>query len=135
MNTPIRFVIAATWLALVGLTAAEANPHIVLLSGESLYGSTTTLPRFAKQLEQQQSYRCTVIVREETHRFPTLDALGQADAADVALAKGDTHDAKPLLGVPISLKDLFCAKGQPVNCSSRILGDFSSPYDLSLLNI
>jgi rhodanese-related sulfurtransferase/type 1 glutamine amidotransferase len=33
----------------------------------------------AKRLEQQHGYRCTVIVREETHRFPTLDALGQAD--------------------------------------------------------
>ena len=57
------------------------------------------------------------------------DALGQADAADAALAKGNTHAAQPLLGVPISLKDLFCAKGQPVNCSSKILGDFLSPYD------
>ncbi len=57
------------------------------------------------------------------------DALGQADAADAALAKGNTHAAQPLLGVPISLKDLFCAKGQPANCSSKILGDFSSPYD------
>ena len=57
------------------------------------------------------------------------DALGQADAADAALAKGNTHTAQPLLGVPISLKDLFCAKGQPANCSSKILGDFHSPYD------
>ena len=79
MNTLIRFLIAATWLALAGLMAAEAKPHIVLLSGESLYGSATTLPQLAKRLEQQHGYRCTVIVREETHRFPSLDALGQAD--------------------------------------------------------
>ena len=57
------------------------------------------------------------------------DALGQADAADATLAKEDTHAAQQLLGVPISLKDLFCAKGQPANCSSKILGDFRSPYD------
>ena len=31
------------------------------------------------------------------------DALGQADAADAALAKGNTHAAQRLLGVPISL--------------------------------
>ena len=79
MNTSIRFVIPAIWLALAGLTAAEAKPHIVLLSGESLYDSATTLPRFAKQLDQQHGYHCTVIVREETHRFPGLDALSQAD--------------------------------------------------------
>ncbi len=57
------------------------------------------------------------------------DALGQADAADAALANGSTHADKPLLGVPVSLKDLFCAKDQPANCSSKILGDFRSPYD------
>jgi aspartyl-tRNA(Asn)/glutamyl-tRNA(Gln) amidotransferase subunit A len=71
-------------------------------------------------------------VDDRVNAFISLDrddALGQADAADERLAKGDTHAAKPLLGVPISLKDIFCAKGQPVNCSSKILGDFRSPYD------
>ncbi|MDP6084334.1 MAG: Asp-tRNA(Asn)/Glu-tRNA(Gln) amidotransferase subunit GatA [Verrucomicrobiota bacterium] len=57
------------------------------------------------------------------------DALGQADAADAALAKGATHAGQPLLGVPVSMKDLFCIRGQPANCSSKILGDFRSPYD------
>ena len=57
------------------------------------------------------------------------DALGQADAADASLAKGTTHAERPLLGVPISLKDIFCVKDQPANCSSKILGDFRSPYD------
>ena len=57
------------------------------------------------------------------------DALGQADAADERLAKGAPHAEQPLLGVPISLKDIFCVKDQPANCSSKILGNFRSPYD------
>jgi len=57
------------------------------------------------------------------------DALGQADTADERLAKGTTHAEQPLLGVPISLKDIFCVKDQPANCSSKILGNFRSPYD------
>ena len=75
-------------------------------------------------------------VDDRVNAFISLDrddALGQADAADERLAKGDTHAAKPLLGVPISLKDIFCAKGQPVNCSSKILGDFRSPYDATVV--
>ena len=75
-------------------------------------------------------------VDDRVNAFISLDrddALGQADAADDRLAKGDTHVAKPLLGVPISLKDIFCAKGQPVNCSSKILGDFRSPYDATVV--
>ena len=76
-----RFAFIAAWLFLcaANLQAAETKPHIVLLSGESLYGSATTLPKFAKRLEQQHGYRCTTIVREGEHRFPSLDALGQAD--------------------------------------------------------
>jgi len=75
-------------------------------------------------------------VDDRVNAFMSLDradALAQADAADAALVKGDTHDGKPLLGVPISLKDLFCAKGHPVNCSSRILADFHSPYDSTVV--
>lgn len=75
-------------------------------------------------------------VDDRVNAFISLDrddALGQADAADERLAKGDTHVAKPLLGVPISLKDIFCAKGQPVNCSSKILGNFRSPYDATVV--
>ena len=71
-------------------------------------------------------------VDDQVNAFMSIDrddALGQADAVDAALAKGATHAGQPLLGVPVSLKDLFCVKGQPVNCSSKILGDFRSPYD------
>ena len=71
-------------------------------------------------------------VDDQVNAFMSIDrddALGQADAVDAALAKGATHAGQPLLGVPVSLKVLFCVKGQPVNCSSKILGDFRSPYD------
>ena len=76
-----RFAFIAAWLFLCAadLQAAGTKPHIVLLSGESLYGSATTLPKFAKRLEQQYGYRCTTIIRNEEHRFPSLDALDQAD--------------------------------------------------------
>ena len=81
MNSLTRFVVLAAGLSLgcANLHAAEAKPHIVLLSGESLYDSATTLPRFAKRLGKEHGYRCTVIVRKEEHRFPSLDSLVQAD--------------------------------------------------------
>ncbi|SVA94797.1 uncharacterized protein METZ01_LOCUS147651, partial [marine metagenome] len=73
MNSLIRFAVVAAWLSLgfANLDAAEAKRHVVLLSGESLYGSATTLPRFAKRLEQEHGYRCTMVVRKEEHRFPS----------------------------------------------------------------
>ncbi len=61
------------------------------------------------------------------------DALTQADAMDQLLAGGVTHAEKPLLGVPVALKDVLCHQGQPVNCGSKILGDFRSPYDATVV--
>ena len=61
------------------------------------------------------------------------DALAQADAADKALASGATHAQRPLLGVPIGIKDVLAVKGQPLNCASKILGKFVSPYDATAI--
>lgn len=61
------------------------------------------------------------------------DAHAQADAADQALAAGVCHAQKPLLGVPIALKDVLAHQGQPLNCASKILGRFVSPYDATVV--
>ena len=63
----------------------------------------------------------------------TEDALAQAAAADQALAAGETHQQKPLLGVPVAIKDVIAVKGQPLNCGSKILGNFISPYDATVV--
>ena len=104
-------------------------PHELTLSG-------LTAKLAAKEVSSREAMQACIdridAVDDQVNAFMSIDrdnALGQADAADVALAKGATHAGQPLLGVPVSLKDLFCAKGQPANCSSRILGDFRSPYD------
>ncbi len=61
------------------------------------------------------------------------DALAQADAADKAIAAGATHAQKPLLGVPVAVKDVLAVKNQPLNCGSKILGKFISPYDATVV--
>ena len=61
------------------------------------------------------------------------DARAQAQAADRDLAAGVTHVQKPLLGVPVALKDVLAHQGQPLNCSSKILGSYRSPYDATVV--
>lgn len=73
----------------------------------------------------------------QVHAFlshDAADALAQAEAADRELAAGTTHAAKPLLGVPVALKDVLSHRGQPLNCASRILGNFISPYDATVVS-
>jgi aspartyl-tRNA(Asn)/glutamyl-tRNA(Gln) amidotransferase subunit A len=63
----------------------------------------------------------------------TAGALAQADAADAALSAGATHTDRPLLGVPVGLKDIIAVEGQPLTCGSRILEGFVSPYDATVV--
>ena len=39
----------------------------------------------------------------------------------------------PLLGIPISIKDLINVKDQPCTCSSKILKNYISPYDATVV--
>ena len=54
-------------------------------------------------------------------------ALAAADAADAARAKGEAP--KPLAGVPIGMKDLFCTAGVPTTAGSLILEGFTPTYE------
>jgi aspartyl-tRNA(Asn)/glutamyl-tRNA(Gln) amidotransferase subunit A len=53
-------------------------------------------------------------------------ALAMAEAADMRLARAA---ARPLDGVPIAVKDLFCTKDIPTTAASRMLDGFRPPYE------
>ena len=56
-------------------------------------------------------------------------ALEAARAADAARGA----DAAPLAGVPIAHKDIFCTAGVKTSCGSRMLDNFVSPYDATVV--
>ncbi|WP_020178318.1 Asp-tRNA(Asn)/Glu-tRNA(Gln) amidotransferase subunit GatA [Methylopila sp. M107] len=53
-------------------------------------------------------------------------ALERAAASDARIAKGE---AGPLEGLPLGVKDLYCTEGVRTTACSKILGDFTPPYE------
>lgn len=63
-----------------------------------------------------------------THTSET--ARAQAQAADEMRAQGDK---RTLLGVPMAHKDIFCTQGVLTTCGSKMLHNFVSPYDATIV--
>jgi aspartyl-tRNA(Asn)/glutamyl-tRNA(Gln) amidotransferase subunit A len=57
-------------------------------------------------------------------------ALADAAAADLRLARGER---RPLLGIPLIHKDIFCTDGVKTSCGSRMLDNFIAPYDATVV--
>ena len=57
-------------------------------------------------------------------------ALAQADAADQALKSGN---AGILTGIPLAHKDIFCTQGIRTSAGSKMLDNFISPYDATVV--
>ena len=58
------------------------------------------------------------------------DALAQAKESDEKLKAGN---APALTGVPIAHKDIFCTDGVKTSCGSKMLDNFISPYDATVV--
>ncbi|MFV0446037.1 MAG: Asp-tRNA(Asn)/Glu-tRNA(Gln) amidotransferase subunit GatA [Planctomycetaceae bacterium] len=70
----------------------------------------------------------------EVQAFLAVDrdgALEQAQAIDARRQRGEPLG--PLAGLPIALKDVMCVRGWKTTCASRMLENFSPPYDADVV--
>jgi aspartyl-tRNA(Asn)/glutamyl-tRNA(Gln) amidotransferase subunit A len=94
----------------------------------------------AEAAEALASRRISAVELTEAHvraidRLATLNAfilttpdraLADARRSDERIARGE---ARPLEGIPLAIKDLFCTQGIQTTAASRILGGFVPPYE------
>ena len=65
--------------------------------------------------------------------FITVDEAHTLEHAQRADARRARNEAGPLTGIPIAHKDIFCTKGLRTTCGSRMLENFVSPYDATVV--
>ena len=100
--------------SLVELSAALKNREI----------SSTELTRmYLDRIERHRDLNAFVTVDRQS-------ALKQAQAADARLKEGL---GTALTGIPIAQKDIFCTDGLPTTCGSKMLANFVSPYDATVI--
>lgn len=90
-------------------------------------GETTAVAVAKLYLERIASFN------DELNAFVHIDpahVLAQAEASDKYRSE---HDARPLEGLPIAVKDIFCTQDGPTQCCSNILKDFHAPYDAHII--
>jgi len=58
-------------------------------------------------------------------------AYAQADRVDAAVAKG--KPLPPLAGVPVAIKDVISTQGVRTTCGSKILENYTPPYDATAI--
>ena len=101
---------------LTKLTLAEARAGLVARK----FTSTELTRAFIKAIDAANPHLNAYVLPTPDH------ALAQAKDSDTRLAKGE---ARPLEGLPIGNKDLFCTKGIRTTACSRILDDFKPTYE------
>lgn len=79
-----------------------------------------------------RAYLKNIEGKTDLNAFITVSdrVIDQAVQADELRAAGDT---RKLLGIPIAHKDIFCQRGVKTTAGSRMLDNFISPYDSTVV--
>ncbi|MCK5888936.1 MAG: Asp-tRNA(Asn)/Glu-tRNA(Gln) amidotransferase subunit GatA [Methylococcales bacterium] len=87
------------------------------------FSSVELTQAYLERIKKQQDINCYITVTEE-------HALKSAQLADKKLS---SDDASLLTGIPIAQKDIFCTQGIKTSCGSKMLDNFTAPYDATVI--
>ncbi len=75
------------------------------------------------------------VADERVRAYVTVTPEMALDIAEEADRRFAAHEARPLTGIPIAVKDNMCVRGKRTTCGSRILADFVPPYDATVVTL
>ncbi len=104
------------------------HTHTLREHGESLrrreYSSVELTQYFLDRIHRASDLNAFITITDEM-------ALEQASESDRMLSSGA---AGQLTGIPVAHKDLFCTQGVLTTCGSKILHNFKSPYNATVVD-
>src|SRR3989338_4471423 len=104
------------------LTIKEAREGLTSKKFSSVELVTACLKRI-KELNPKLNAYLTVCEKE---------AVESARKADELASQGLTLEAKPLLGIPFSMKDVYSTKGIRTTASSKVLDNYIPIYNATV---
>ncbi|MDG0964399.1 MAG: Asp-tRNA(Asn)/Glu-tRNA(Gln) amidotransferase subunit GatA [Opitutales bacterium] len=110
-----------------------SNANIVSKTAVELSHSLSEKELSSQEIAQaylEQIDRVDPQVHAFLHRDDN-DFLAQASASDKRRAEGNILG--PLDGIPVAIKDVISVQGQPLTAASKILENYISPYDATVI--
>ena len=90
----------------------------ILGLADKSFSSKEITEAYLNEIKKKKSLNCFISVFEEESKEKAL-------LADENIAK---NKVRPLEGIPIAHKDIFCIKDKKTTCGSKMLSNFISPY-------
>ncbi len=87
------------------------------------YSSVELTQHFLNRIQRHRDLNAFITVTDDI-------ALRQAEQADKKLASGETG---LLTGIPLAQKDIFCTDGIKTSCGSKMLDNFTAPYNATVV--
>jgi len=103
----------------------ESAYEIVRGIKERRFKAEEVMEKYLKIISEQESrINAFITLREK-------GCMSEARMIDAKIAKGER--VGKLAGVPIAIKDNICTEGIKTTCASRMLEDYTSPYDATVI--
>ena len=101
----------------------SVNEILAAVRDKKVSATEITNHYFSLIKKNNDEFNCFITLTEEI-------ALAKAKSIDDEISN---NKFRPLSGLPIAQKDIFCTKGVKTTCGSKMLDNFISPYDATVI--
>ena len=112
---------------------SEFGPTLAGIAEDVRSGRSSAAAQLAIAQERQNRWEAGAPSLHAFLAFGGDAAKAAAERVDSGIRNPESGTPKPLLGVPVAIKDNLCTLDYPTTCASRMLEGFRSPYEATVV--